>query len=307
MNDFCVFDAHCDTLNKIYYNRKSLSKNDYSVDIERMGKYKCYIQVFAVFYENETALPYDETVNIINNYKHELNKNIGLQHINSISDFRNKNGVFSILAVEGGEALEGKIENLYQFYKMGVRILTLTWNRKNELGCGSWYENEGLTRFGKKIVCEMNKIGMIIDVSHLNEKGFYDVLEATSKPVIASHSNSSAICGHKRNLTDEQFKALIKNRGVAGINFYPEFLTNNKTATCDNIIRHIYHFLELGGENSIGFGSDFDGVNSLPLKIKGIENYSLINELLRKNFKQEIVDKILYKNFQRVVEDNLNF
>ena len=144
---------------------------------------------------------------------------------------------------------------------------------------------------------------MAIDVSHLSEKGFWDVCEHSNKPFIASHSNAKAICKNKRNLSDEQIREIIRLGGCIGINFYPVFLTDNTYCGVCDIIKHIEHILSLGGENNLGFGSDFDGIDILPDGISGVEDYEkLINELLKLGYKESFVKKICSENFLNVLD-----
>jgi membrane dipeptidase len=164
----------------------------------------------------------------------------------------------------------------------------------------------GLTPFGKKVVEEMNSLGMLVDVSHISEKGFWDVLELTRSPIIASHSNAQSICSHVRNLTDEQIKAIGKNGGVMGINFYPAFLNDSKKASVTDIVNHIEHMASLVGCDYIGIGADFDGVEALPEGINGLQDVEkVINTLLKLNYSQEWVEKIAGLNFLRVIKSVL--
>ena len=144
----------------------------------------------------------------------------------------------------------------------------------------------------------MNSLGMIADLSHSSDSTFWDVIKITEKPLLVSHSNSRVLCNHPRNITDEMFFALMENGGVLGINFYPTFLENEpKKASLKSIFKHIEHFLELGGENHIGFGSDFDGVDALPQEIRDISSFSVIlEEMERRNYPKELIEKLFYQN-----------
>ncbi len=219
-----------------------------------------------------------------------------------------KNGkVAAFLTIEGGEALQGDLSILRILYKLGIRSIGLTWNGKNEIGTGVGESDEGLTPFGIEVVKEMNKLGMLIDVSHLSPKGFWDVIEYTNKPIIASHSNAIELCNHKRNLTAEQFKAIVSNGGVVGINFFPYFLNNKGEASHKDIIKHIEYFMGLGGENHIGLGSDFDGIDKTPRDINGIQDIDIIfNALLQLNYSQAQVNKIAGGNFMNVIKTMTN-
>jgi len=209
--------------------------------------------------------------------------------------------IAAILAIEGGEALEGKLSNLRIFYQLGVRLITLTWNQRNDIADGSDYLNSkrGLTSFGKNVVLEMNRLGMMIDVSHLSESGFWDVLKHSRHPVIASHSNCYQLCPHQRNLKDSQIRAIAEKGGLVGITYVPDFLrTENRKAVIDDVIQHIDHIVSLVGTDFIGLGSDFDGCLELPEGLEGADKVFQIKEqLMQKGYKREDIQKIMGKNF----------
>ncbi len=288
--EYAVFDAHCDTPDKWMQNDRACA-----FDFESATQYKQYIQVLAVWIDGKKVThPNAYTKDALS----LIRKKCGRIPIIKTSKDIDRKEIAVLLGVEGGEALEGKLENLQILYNQGVRLMTLTWNWPNEIGEPAiTRENIGLTAFGKQVVCEMNRLGMAVDVSHLSERGFWDVLEITQKPIIASHSSAKAICSHDRNLTDMQFAALVKNDGVVGINFYPQFLGGNDI---EDILRHILHFMELGGENHIGFGSDFDGVDVLPSGMRGnADIYKIIDIMLRHNIREDIVRKVAFENMKR--------
>ena len=176
--------------------------------------------------------------------------------------------------------------------------MTITWNGRNEIGDGAGVEKpKGITQFGKQVIDEMEKNNIIVDISHASENLFYDVAEISKRPFIATHSNSYNVTKHKRNLTDEQFKVLISQGGITGINFYKVFLNNNPDkATKFDILKHVEHFMALGGENNISIGSDFDGCE-LPKDIKGGSSMCEIYEMfLMHNYNEGIIRKIFYEN-----------
>ena len=181
-------------------------------------------------------------------------------------------------------------------YNDGVRMMTLTWNGENEIGKGSADQDFGLKPFGVEVIKEMENMGMVIDVSHLSDAGLRDVLKNVDCAVAASHSNLREICGHRRNLTDEYFKEMVRREGIVGINFYKAFLNNNEeNASLSDIIKHIERMLLLGGENAVCMGSDYDGcdvVNGIR-KMKDIPN---LYDLVEKEFGKELAEKIFWKN-----------
>ncbi len=290
MNDLTICDMHCDTATKLYDNNTSLDLNTIA-----------HTQFFAVFispkyYKNPKKRCFD----VINYMYNEFLKNS--KKINFCKYFSDldKKKINSFLTMEGGEAITD-FKDLKTFYDLGVRMLTLTWNNDNHIG-GANKSFLGLTEFGKNLIVAMNDIGIIIDLSHASEKTFYDVCQISKKPVILSHSNSYSLCPHPRNITDAQFDEIKRLNGCVGINFYPPFLTQKKSADIYDIISHIEYFLSLGGENNIGIGSDFDGIDTVANGINSIKDtYKIFNILSSRGISDEIIKKIAYKNIYRVM------
>ncbi|MDP4180233.1 MAG: dipeptidase [Bacillota bacterium] len=308
-----IVDAHCDTITKIMESGEELYRNNSHIDIERMKRCGDYVQFFAAFIDPVFCQAYamKRAVQIFDKLYEELEKN--KEHIalclsyDDIIKASNDKKIAAILSIEGGEALQGELSALRMFYKLGVRSICLTWNYRNEIADGvlDGASGGGLTPFGRKLIGEMNRLGMLIDLSHVSEKGFWDCIELTNKPLIVSHSNAKSLCGHVRNLSDDQIIAIKKNRGVIGINFYTNFLNDSKKASIDDIIRHIEYISSLAGSEHIGFGSDFDGIETLPDGITGIHDMEkLINELYKLNYSQNDIEQICGENFLRVFKDN---
>lgn len=208
-----------------------------------------------------------------------------------------------VLSVEGGEVLAGDLSMLDILYDLGVRSLTLTWNHRNELadGVGDTTSGGGLTRFGKEVVAKMTQLGMIVDVSHLSEAGFWDVMEVAEGPVIASHSNAKALCNHQRNLSDDQLRALAAKGGYVGLNFCPPFLTEDGNADIEDIVRHAIHIAEVAGPEVLGFGTDFDGISGLPAGIKDVTSLPEVVRRLSDYFSPQELAGIAGGNLQRVL------
>ena len=226
-NNYSVFDTHCDTLCCVRDDGKSLNENDCHVDLKRMSEYKSYTQVFACFIDPiYKTCGAERTMNLTDTF-HTHTQNL-------------PQNVKAVLSIEGGEGIYS-LSALRNYHRLGVKIAALTWNYSNHIASGALEsdENRGLTDFGKKVVAEMNKIGMLIDVSHLNRKSFYDIAKVTKMPIVATHSCSDFICPHKRNLTDEQFKIIKNSGGCVGVNFYPPFLTNRDKCGIDDIVEDI--------------------------------------------------------------------
>lgn len=296
--EYSVFDTHCDTLCFVRDEKKDIIKNDCHIDIERLSRYKSYTQVFACFIDpvyKSCAL--ERTMDLIDTFHKNMSDLPG--------------NVRAILSIEGGEGIYS-LSALRNYYRLGVRIIALTWNFPNHIASGAAQADtsSGLTKFGCDVIKEMNRLGIFTDVSHLNDKSFYDVAEATDLPILATHSNSRAVCRSRvvcpveRNLTDEQFGIIRKSGGCVGINFCPDFLNESGRADVDDIVKHIDHFMELGGEDNIGIGADFDGVDRLPDGINGAEDtYKVFDRLLKMGYTDNQVEKISHGNFERILKN----
>jgi membrane dipeptidase len=306
-----IVDAHCDTITRIMNEGKKLYQNDCHIDIKRLKEYGSYVQFFAAFIDTE-YLPFGglrRAVQIIDEFYNQIEKyNEDIMiccSYNDICSSMAKGKIAAVLSIEGGEALQGDLSAVRIFYRLGVRSICLTWNYRNEIADGirDDISGGGLTSFGRNLVEEMNSLGMMIDLSHISEKGFWDVIELSSAPIIVSHSNSRSLCDNKRNLTDSQIKAVANNGGVIGVNFYPIFLNGTKDASIIDIINHIDHIAGLVGTDNIGIGSDFDGIDCTPNGLAGVEGMqNLINELLKLNYSEVEVEKIAGQNFLRVLK-----
>lgn len=300
-----IVDTHCDALLKLWESRGKLSYS-YAPELEsnyqRLKQGEVFVQFFALFIppaypvEQKFAIALEQ-IDLF--YSEVLTKHPQLVHIKEWSDLEHlqEGQIGAVLALEGADAIGNDLRKLHILHRLGVRSVGLTWNKANL--CADGIEEPrgaGLTELGKQVVQFNNEHFLFTDVSHLSERGFWDVLELADYP-LASHSNSKTICPHRRNLTDEQARALFAKGGYLGIVFYPPFVKREGEATIADVIKHIEHFCALGGARHLGFGSDFDGIEQ---HIKGLENASmyqnLINELL-KHYKEELVRGFAYQNF----------
>lgn len=276
------FDLHCDTITECYLKNKKLESNDLDISLEKAEYIDKWHQVFAIWMPDEKRGKQAEEyyANVLSKFREECS---GLENV--------------ILAVEGGSALAGKIENVEKLYRDGVKIITLTWNCENELASGCFSEIDGgLTAFGRDAVREMIKFGIVPDVSHLSEKSFYDLCECTDSSFMASHSDCAEIHSHPRNLKDEQIKIIIRRGGLIGLNFYNKFLGSGNAV--QSVLRHAEHILSLGGESILAIGSDFDGCD-IDEELKGIDKMGMLYEEFEKHFSKPIADKIFYENAHR--------
>jgi membrane dipeptidase len=210
-----------------------------------------------------------------------------------------------LLSIEGGDCLQNDIRILRMLYRLGVRAMGLTWNHSNCLADGVGAEvDKGLTSFGREVVREMNRLGMVVDVAHLAPRGFWDVIELSEAPVIASHANAKAVQGHVRNLDDDQLRALFAKGGLVGVTFVPSFIKSGEVAIVD-LMRHIDHILSLGGEDSLGLGSDFDGIDNTMIDLRHGGDYPRFLEMVVKAYGDDVARKIWGGNFKRVLENIL--
>ncbi len=309
MERYRIIDCHCDTLCELIKQGKELQEGDVCVSLPKMKANTSYLQFFALFVHDNEETPFRRANDLMAVYKRQLQlfQSDLVPVLNSWDAETVITGkkTGAMLTLENGRLLEGNVQNLYYFYEHGARAMGLTWNGANELCDGIGIPNgRGLTAFGREVVSAMNQLGMLVDVSHISEKGFWDVLEESSQPVMATHSNSRSVCRHKRNLTDEQIHALASQGGVIGLNLFPEFLSDGKTAGWEDCARHIRHIISVGGEDCIGLGSDFDGFpKPMPVSINGAEDYGFLFDKLKENgLSAQQIEKITYKNVLNLIK-----
>lgn len=308
-----IFDFHCDTISECANKNKNLYENDLHISLKKAEYLENYLQDFAIFISDEKRGEQAENYfdKIYSEFLIQLDKNSDkISFVKCYSDIEkvfSENKTAALLSVEGGAAINGKIDRLHYIYNCGVRLMTLTWNGRDEIGDGTFTEDAGgLTPFGIDTVKEMNSLGMIIDVSHLSRKGFYDVEKYSRKPFVASHSNCNIvdnIYARHRNLDDEQVKILVERSGFVGLNFADDFLGNCGDTGKEAVLRHTCHFLELGAENILGLGCDFDGCNVNP-ELSGIEKMPVLYDYFNKELGKDITEKIFYKNADSFLKQN---
>lgn len=304
-----ICDCHCDTLTELYNKNASLYENEQHFDIKRQialggGLQFCAIYVPTEVFRYQGGLRY--TLCLLDKYNQEIKKlhenGIDVLQVRTAEDAGNvlKHKAATLLAIEEGGAIDGSLEALRCLYELGVRAMTLTWSNRNDLADGINEEatGSGLTLFGKQVVAEMNRLGMLVDVSHISTAGFWSVIETSTKPIIATHSNAKSLCSHPRNLNDEQIKALAQNGGLAGITFAGQFLEEDwRNACIESVYKHIDYMLNLiGNDDHIGFGSDFDGISHPPYNIQGVQDYKPLIEYLSKYYSDETINKITHQN-----------
>lgn len=298
-----LFDCHCDTISRVIAEGGSLRKNEFHTDLERLHKFTPCAQVFAVCTETLDR-PVDKADAMLRHLNREIEENSDIVmlclNFHDIKKAAELGKIAALISIEGCE----QISSLETAYQNGVRILHPTWNFDNELCGAAIGGGRGLTEKGRAFVKNTQRTGFALDMSHISERGFWDTLEVCEKPVIAGHSNSKEICNVPRNLTDEQFKALVSIGGGAGINLYPEFLGLSRDISA--VISHMEHFLSLGGERSVFLGCDFDGIDSTPAGLDGVQALDkLYNELLKRNYPETLVGALFWDNLYDIMEKML--
>ena len=312
--NFPVFDLHCDTALKLLgddlLGGHSLRKNSFHIDLERAKALPGYAQCFACFTTPEfrkwlqvsPVVAFEREMGAILSQV-EKNSDCIRQAFSAreVRENYEKGLMSAILTIEGPAGFDFDPALLQDLYAVGFRISTLGWNEQNAL-TGSHKTGGGLTDRGREYVREAQRVGMIVDVSHIIDEGFRDIMKITEKPIIASHSNSRAVCGESRNLTDDMFRAICETGGVAGINQYTEFL--GAEPTLDTVCSHILHFLELDPEGDhIALGGDLDGCDTLADGFDGVQSYpALAQRLLELGVGETIVRKIYWDNALEVME-----
>ncbi|MBO1510334.1 dipeptidase [Metabacillus bambusae] len=299
-----VFDAHCDMLFKLWRDPKIDVFEDKSlhVSITKLKAMNKAIQCFAIFVPED--VPFNNRLSVVHSqinifFQKVLKRYPEIKLIKTKSDIDrlSENDIGAILTLEGCDAIGDQLEQLEILYQLGVRSVGLTWNYANLVADGANEKrNGGLTNFGRNVINYLNGQRIWTDLSHTSERSFWEALEIADYP-ITSHSNVHMLCPHVRNLKDEQILALFKKNGMIGVTFVPFFTTNTPQPTISDVLKHVDYLCALGGENHIGFGSDFDGIDET---IIGLEDYScyynFINQLLN-YYPQKIVNKLVYQNF----------
>ena len=295
-----LFDLHCDTLLSLYKGKYTLNSSPLHISNKKVDIFSPYTQIMAIWSDcrltsNEAYLQYRKTVN--------YSKEICISFAKDFTDIQNGG---KILAIEDGRIVENHISRLEEFKNDGVKIITLSWSGVNQI-CGSWDTDASLSEFGKDFVEECFELSIIPDISHTSPETTKEVIALAkkhNKTIIASHSNSYSVCNHKRNLRDDDFLAICELGGIVGISLAPQHLDIDGNANIEAILKHISHYLSLGGENTVCLGCDFDGVSSLPDGINNIFDLTKLYSEIKTEFGTEIADKIFYQNAYNYFKNN---
>ena len=280
---FPVADGHCDYLYGAVQSGYDLKKpkRDQAIRLDDLLAGGVAMQFFACWIDTALSAPaLHQCLATIDAYDRLLESHKELVPLTR--DFTPESGkIATVLAVEGGEAVDGSMAILRVLYRLGVRAMTLTWNENNELaGAAMGRGNKGLSAIGRDIIDEMCALGMAIDVSHLSDKGIEQVLARATRPVFASHSNARDVLNHPRSLSDALIREIANLGGTIGINFYYQQLTKNSEACIDDIVRHICHVVEIGSVSCCAIGSDLDGMQQYPKDLKTSRDFPALFEAL---------------------------
>lgn len=318
-----IIDLHCDTIMKLYENPNSnLLENHFQIDLKRLQQNDFLLQTFAIFLDKQQYPQRKKTaLHMYQRFIKELEKNaatIGL--IKTQADYNENKAnkqISALLTLEEGGILEGKIENLEEFYQLGVRLITLTWNYPNEIGTPNilyWdkekhilAENQtGLTKFGFECIQRMSELHMIIDLSHASDQVAKDILDSSAQGIVASHSNARKLTPHPRNLSDELIQKIADKNGLIGINFFDQFLKLKQPTNLPAAIsEHLWYMYQLVGEDSLCFGSDFDGI-PVHADLNDVNSFPKIIQALRqKGFTSRQIEKISYLNAENFLQHYL--
>lgn len=317
-----IIDMHCDTIYLLQNSNEGIRKNSLQIDLHKMKEADYLLQNFALFVNMaDVESPLETGLLMADIFHREMEKNKDLiRPVTTYAEImKNKEeGLMSaLLTLEEGEICKGNPALLRDFYRLGVRMITLTWNHKNTIGCSNSKENPpygtpdmtGLTKEGLAFIEEMERLGVIIDVSHLSDGGFYDVLNHTSRPFVASHSNARAVCPHCRNLTDDMIRKMGERGCVTGLNYYGAFVNPggyDAVSTAEGIARHASHIANVGGIECVGLGSDFDGFSGKCELTDCSKMYLLEDALKKQGFTSDDIDKIFYKNVLNLYREILS-
>ena len=324
MNRFGIIDMHCDTVMGCCEDGLDLRSNtDHHISLEKLKKGNSFVQCFALYIRTHDMAeeigwgdktPYDIYRMMLASFKEEMARNsdmiVQVRSYDEIMKNADSGKLMAMLTVEDSEPVDGKIERFDEMYAEGVRMMSLTHNYDNCIGYANSrdpivHNTKGLTPFGFEAVEKMNDLGILVDVSHLSERGFWDVIECAKKPFIASHSDARALCDHQRNLTDDQLRALAAKGGMTGINFSGGFIVKGNWRTCgiDDVLKHMVYIKNVAGIETLGWGSDYDGINA-ELEWKDASGFPILVDAMSKYFTDDEIELVCSKNFLRVLKDN---
>lgn len=303
-------DLHCDTASLIFEQQSSLRHNTCHVDLEKLHKGNYSAQWFAFFIhlkKIQDQLPFEYLENMYHYFLQQVGMNSDLvQMVTNYDGYiacRQENKLAAFLSIEEGQVIGKDIKNIDRLIEMGFRLMTLTWNYENDLGYPH-HTNKGLTNFGKEVIAYLNHVPMLVDVSHLSDEGLKDIAKSYRKPIIASHSNARSYWNHTRNLDDTSIRLIANSGGIIGTNFYSYFLGNTSKTLISQLVSHIQHLYQIGGEDVLSLGTDFDGIDC-ELEVCNCSELDILINSLSNVLPSRIIDKLCYQNALRLIKENL--
>ncbi|MCX7024849.1 MAG: dipeptidase [Spirochaetes bacterium] len=321
--ELIVIDGHCDTALDLVgrsFTDHDMPPRDFlkretkgHVDLPRLVEGGVTCQVMALFTNDENVAGANAyTKSLFAGVEDAFDRSDRFFPALNASDIlraKREGKVAALVSIEGGEAIGGSMDELRGFYARGVRLMGLTWSRRNALARGVGAEgSDGLTDFGRKVVAEMERLGMIVDVSHLSDEALDELLSVARRPLVASHSNSRVLCDHRRNLLDAQAEAIAATGGLVAVTFAGIFVDKDPArVTLPRVVEHIEHFLSVVGPDHVGIGSDFDGFTEKHgVALRGCDEMPRITAaLLERGHPAETVGKIMGGNWLRVIGEIL--
>lgn len=308
-----VVDFHCDVLYKmllddtLMFQASKLGSLD--VTYERLKASGTVLQTFAIYIPqsmNGRLEPILESLDRFHQFVLSCENMVWVRTVKELDSCIRDGKIGALLSLEGVDGLNGQMSMLRILHQLGVRAAGLTWNHANWAADGAMEpRGGGLTVKGRLFVEQCNNLGIIIDVSHLSDRAFWDIAELSSQPFIASHSNARAVCEHPRNLTDEQIAAIIKAQGLIGVTYVPWFVSHAEVVTIDHLLHHIEHICELGGEHGVMLGSDFDGIDRYIVGLSHPGELYALQEALLKRYTEQQVKQFMSENAIRFLRTNL--
>jgi membrane dipeptidase len=317
MRSFPVVDGHSDTLLQLmhYFGENPGPKLEWEravITPDALKEGGVAVQFFAVctacLVDKDLAAASDAMIGVYDRIvKERADRFQAVRSLEDIKAARESGKVAALLAMEGLEPAGGTLEGIRQLYDRGVRAAALTWSHANPFADGIDEDSgRGVTPLGVEAIAEMERLGMLLDVSHLSVPAFWKAAESVTKPFVATHSNARKLCGHKRNLDDEQLREVARHGGMTGINFFSNFLVNEGLAKMSDVVAHIDYIAGLIGPQHVGIGTDYDGCSPLPEGCVGPRCYPrLAEELLKMNYSESIVFDIFAGNWLRVLEQTV--
>lgn len=311
-----LFDLHCDTLTRSLYRpatagRGLLDDPAAQLSLSRVPVGTKWVQCFAVFVPDdkrgaEGAAFFDRwAAAFAREMEREKDRVCWCRSAGDLAAAMDAGKVAALLTVEGGSALGGKLERMDTLWDAGVRMMTLTWNGENELASGH-DTGAGFSAFGREVVGTMEERGMVVDVSHLNDRGFEELLGIAKKPFVASHSNARSVCAHRRNLPDDFIREMVARHCLIGLNYCKDFLSDDGRGNLEDLWRHVERFLELGAEKCLALGSDYDGADMHP-DLDGVEKaLGIYDFLTERGLPGETAEDILFGNAWRFFQGVLS-